>query len=151
MTIKILVAVAVLAMLGAGAAKAQDYGTPPYGSSAYVYNGGSCGGFTIAGGYAGVTLLGIDFGVSGRARVNGDCGGGDSGAAYAPPPPYQAPAYAQPVYQSQGYASQGGYGAPGYAPAAYAPPPSYGYPQPAYGYGQPCGCQGQSPVAYQPY
>jgi hypothetical protein len=143
MIIKILAAAAALTMLAAGAAKAQDYGTPPYGSSAYVYNGGSCGGFTIAGGYAGVTLLGIDFGVSGRARINGDCGGGYSGAAYAPPPPYQAPAYPQPVYQSQGY--QGGY-----APAAYAPP-SYGYPQPAYGYGQPCGCQGQPLAVYQPY
>ena len=140
MTIKILAAAAALTMLAAGAAHAQDYGTPPYGSSAYVYNGGSCGGFTIAGGYAGVTLLGIDFGVSGRARVNGDCGGGYSGAAYAPPLPYQPQPYPQPVYQSQGY-----------APVAYAPQPSYGYPQPAYGYGQPCGCGGQPPVVYQPY
>jgi hypothetical protein len=141
MMIKILAAAAALTVLGAGAAAhAQDYGTPPYGSSAYVYDGGSCGGFTIAGGYAGVTLLGIDFGVSGRARVHGDCGG--YGAAYAPPPP----AYPQPAYQSPG-----GYGAPVYAPVSYAPPLSSSYPQPAYGYGQPCGCGGQGPVVYQPY
>jgi len=135
MIIKVLAATAALAMLAAGSAHAQGYGTPPYGSSAYAYGGGSCGGFTIAGGYAGVTLLGIDFGVAGRARVNGGCGGG---ASYAPPPPPPAPS---PVYGGGGGGAY--YGQPTFAPAAYAQP-SYGYAPP------PSGCQA-APMAYRPY
>jgi hypothetical protein len=139
MTLKMLAAVAAATtMLAAGAAQAQDNGTPPYaGSGAYGYggySGASCGGFTIAGIRAGVTLLGFDLGAGTRFSFGGGgCGGGGGGYApapvssYAPPPP----------------ASGGGY----YNQAGGGYPPPYAYQQqyaaPAYGSGgAPCGCGG---------
>ncbi len=155
MKIKILALAASGALLAAGAAHAGDYGAPPYSAGGYAgYDGGGCEGFTIVGAHAGVTVLGINVGAGGRARIGGDCAG-YSGAAYTPP----LQPYPQPVYQDQGYAAQGGYyNQGGYAPVAY-PQPAYpqpvyqqqAYPQPGYGYApQPCGCAPQYGYA-QPY
>jgi hypothetical protein len=147
MTLKILAAAAALTMLAAGAAHAGDYGRPPYASGAYGYagyDGGGCGGFTLAGAHAGVTVLGINVGARAQARIGGGCEGGSGGAAYAAP----QPAYQDPAYQGPSQGSGGYYGQPVYqpayaAPAAY-PAPAYApqaYPQPPYGYApQPCGC-----------
>ena len=142
MSLKMLaVAAAAISALAANAAHAQSYygPTPPYGSGAYGYAGssGDACGFTLAGVHAGFTVLGIDVDGGARARVGWGCGGGDSGAAYAPPPSYPAP------YQDTGYYNQPAYP----APVAYPAPPMY--QQPAYGYAPPCGCQGA--MAYQPY
>jgi hypothetical protein len=141
MTFKMLaVTAAAITALAGGAAHAQSYygPTPPYGSGAYgsgAYGyAGSAGdtcGFTLAGVHAGFTVLGIDVDGGARARIGGECGGGYSGAAYAPPPSYPAP------YQDSGYYNQ----------PAYPAPPMY--QQPAYGYAPPCGCQGA--LGYRPY
>jgi hypothetical protein len=151
---KILSLAAAIALLAGGAAHAQAYdGTPPYAAGGYggYGDGGDCQGFTIAGVHAGVTVLGVNVGAGGRARIGGDCRGG--GQAYAPQPAYQGGGYqgAGYGYQQQGYQDQGGgyYGQPQYAQPIYAQPqyaPAYAAPA-AYGYGQqvyaqpaPCGC-----------
>jgi hypothetical protein len=151
MTSKMLAALAAATtMLAAGAAHAQDYGTPPYaGSGAYGYggySGASCGGFTIAGVRAGVTVLGFDLGAGTRFSFGGGgCGGGYAPAAassYAPP---------QPQASGGGYYNQAG---GGYPPAPYAYQQQYAAPAYSYGGGAPCGCQGAGAyqsVAYQPY
>jgi hypothetical protein len=149
----VMLAAAALSVAG-GAAHAQDYGRPPYASNAYAgYDGGGCGGFTIVGVHAGVTVLGIDVGAGGRARIGGDCRSGyTGGAAYAPAPVYQGQGYSGQGYQAQGYQTypvqgygdQGGY----YNEPAYAAPASYpmsvypqqlgyGYAPQSYGYAQP--------------
>ena len=159
MNTKILAFAAAMTMLAgaASAAQAQSYdGTPPYASGGYGYGGGDCEGFTIAGVHAGVTVLGVNVGAGGRARIGGDCRGG--GGGYAPAPVYQGGAYqgAGYGYQQQGYQDQGGgyygqpqyaqpqyaqpqYAQPQYAPA-YAAPAAYGYAQPVYAQPAPCGC-----------
>jgi hypothetical protein len=140
MTLKMLaVSAAAIAALAGGAAHAQSYygPTPPYGSGApagaygYAGSAGDACGFTLAGVHAGFTVLGIDVDGGARARIGGECGGGYTGAAYAPPPSYPAP------YQDTGY-----YNEPPY-------PATPTYPQPAYGYGPSCGCQGV--MGYRPY
>ena len=156
MILKILAASAALSLLAAGAAQAQDYGTPPYGSGAYGYagyGGNGCEGFTIAGAHAGVTLLGFNLG--GGARLGFD-GGGCGGGGYAPA---AGPAYPRGDYVNGGYYNQqDAYPPQAYAaPVAYAAPPvvyapAYTYSQPVYAapsYVQPCGCQGYP--AYQGY
>ncbi len=152
MSVKCLAAAAAISMLAAGAAHAGDYGgTPPYESAAYGYAGydSGCGGFTLAGVRAGVTVLGVNLGAGVRASLGGGCGrhidGG--GAVYASPAPVYQQGYPGPGYGGgfgQAYPSPAAFPAPGYAQP--------GYPQPGYGYApQPCGCQGQGYGYPQPY
>jgi hypothetical protein len=137
-----------LKMLAAGVAQAQDYGTPPYaGSGAYAYggySGASCGGFTIAGVRAGVTVLGFDLGAGTRFSF----GGGGCGGGYAPA---AASSYAQPPQAAGGgYYNQAGGG----YPPPYASQQQYAAPAYSSGGGAPCGCGGAAGyqgVAYQPY
>ena len=152
-------AAAVLLAGLAGSAQAQpgygyseDYGQlppPPY----QEFGGGgqaTCGRdhFTLLGAHAGVTVLGLDAGVSAHLGVplDEDCGQGyaqptyeprpyappEQPAGYGPPPyAYALPGYGQPAYPQMAYPQ------PMYAEPAYALQPQ---PQPMWGYGAPCGC-----------
>ncbi len=129
----ILGSCAAAALLAAGAVHAQAYdGTPPYasgpgyGAAPSAGYGGDCEGFTIVGAHAGVTVLGINVGAGGRARIGDDCRGG---GAYPPPAPAYAPGYQGAAYQGSAY--QGGYPG-GYQDAAYQPQAYAAYPPEAY-------------------
>jgi hypothetical protein len=140
-------ALAAAAVLLPSLAQAQDYGGPPGGSDAYGYaryDGASCGGFTIAGAHAGITVLGISVGAGARARAGEDC------PRAAPPAPPVPAAYGPEAYAPSAPAPYPAY-APAYAPPGYSYAlPSYPVEQvwvsPPYSYApSPCGCVPTSP------
>lgn len=117
-------AAAVSTLAGGAAAQAHEHGEgylppPPYASEARVYHhrdGGDERGFPLLGANAGVTVLGIHLGASGKLRIGLDEDLYERHHRYYAAERYAAPAPA-PVY--------GGYGAaPG---AGYSGPCSCGY------------------------
>jgi hypothetical protein len=109
----------------------SSYGGPGYGGYEQGYDEGNCDSFTLLGGHAGVTVLGINAGAGVHLGVGDDACHSHRRIGFVPPPEPQAyappppPAYGPP----QGYEPQPAYPPPQASPCCMAPPPP-----------PPCGC-----------